>query len=133
MRVLPLALWHTGSDEELAQVAHLQSLPTHAHPRSLVACALLCMVGRGYLRKLDDPWKFADSRLEEIYKGIDGQDRQALLRELDVLRNFLTTEQPRGTGYRSQFNQVQLRRQPRARSDQSTLRQHRIIDEALWG
>ncbi|MEM5419381.1 ADP-ribosylglycohydrolase family protein, partial [Staphylococcus gallinarum] len=37
MRVLPLALWHIGSDEALVKDAHLQSVVTHGHPRSLVA------------------------------------------------------------------------------------------------
>jgi ADP-ribosylglycohydrolase len=55
MRVLPLAGWHIGSDEALVKDAHLQSLPTHAHPRSLVACAFNCLVARGYLSKLGDP------------------------------------------------------------------------------
>ena len=32
MRVLPLALWHTGNDAELIQLAARQSLPTHGHP-----------------------------------------------------------------------------------------------------
>lgn len=40
MRVLPLGLWHRGSDEELIDAAHLQSLPTHPHPRSMVCCAI---------------------------------------------------------------------------------------------
>ncbi|MCY1229703.1 ADP-ribosyl-[dinitrogen reductase] glycohydrolase [compost metagenome] len=99
MRILPLALWHTGSDEELVRDAGLQSLPTHAHPRSQVCCAFYCLAARGYLNQLPDPWKFADSRLEEIYTGIDGQEQQALLRELDVLRSFPKTDKPRGTGH----------------------------------
>lgn len=33
MRVLPLALWHRGSDTELVQDAHTQSLVTHGPPR----------------------------------------------------------------------------------------------------
>lgn len=99
MRCLPLALWHTGSDEEMVRDAHLQSLPTHAHPRSLVCCAYLCMVARGYLHRLHDPWSWADSRLEVIYNGFDDQERLAPLRELDVLRSFPKTDKPRGTGY----------------------------------
>jgi len=100
MRCLPLALWHTGSDEALVRDAHLQSLPTHAHPRSLVCCAYLCMVARGYLHGLHDPWTLADQRLADIYDGwSNDQERQVLLHELDVLRNFLKNEQPRGSGY----------------------------------
>ncbi|MFM0454959.1 ADP-ribosylglycohydrolase family protein [Paraburkholderia nemoris] len=100
MRVLPLALWHIGSDDELVRDAHLQSLPTHAHPRSLVACAFYCLVARGYLRNLADPWSLADQRLEEIYAVWSDQPaRKAFLVELDVLRSFPKTDQPRGTGY----------------------------------
>jgi len=99
MRVLPLALWHIGSDEALVKDAHLQSLITHRNPRTLVCCAFYCLVGRGYLQKLDDPWSWADRRLDEIYHDWTGQEREALLRELDVLRSFPKTNKPRGTGY----------------------------------
>ncbi|MBB5413954.1 ADP-ribosylglycohydrolase [Paraburkholderia sp. HC6.4b] len=100
MRILPLALWHVGTDEALVEDAHLQSLPTHAHPRSLVACAWYVLVARAYLRKLADPWSWADQRLEEIYRGwLDERERAALRAELDVLRSFPKTDQPRGTGY----------------------------------
>lgn len=100
MRCLPLALWHTGTDEELVKDAHLQSLPTHAHARSLVACAFYVLVAKGYLRQLGDPWVWADARLAEIYQEWpNGQDRTAFLRELDVLRSFPKTDEPRGTGY----------------------------------
>lgn len=100
MRVLPLALWHTGSDEALVCDAHLQSLPTHAHPRSLVSCAFYCLVARGYLCQRSEPWVWADQRLEEIYHDwTDGRERPVLLRELDVLRSFPKTNKPRGTGY----------------------------------
>lgn len=43
MRVLPLALWHNGSDEELVNLACAQSVITHAHLRSQLACALYCL------------------------------------------------------------------------------------------
>jgi len=100
MRCLPLALWHTGSDEELVRLAQMQSLPTHGHPRSLVACAYIVLVGRGYLRTLDDPWVWADQRLADIYENWpDDQERQALLRELDVLRSFPKTNRLKGSGY----------------------------------
>ncbi len=98
--VLPLALWHIGSDEELVKAAHVQSLITHRHPRSLVACSFYVLVARGYLNQLSDPWTWADHRLDEIYHDwSNGQDREALLRELDVLRSFPKTDKPRGTGY----------------------------------
>ncbi|EKS9798866.1 ADP-ribosylglycohydrolase family protein [Burkholderia cepacia] len=100
MRVLPLALWHTGPDDALVHDAHLQSLPTHAHPRSLVACAFYCLVARGYLSATADPWTWADQRLEEVYNvWSDERERGGLLIELDVLRRFPKTDQPSGTGY----------------------------------
>ncbi|MFP3554907.1 ADP-ribosylglycohydrolase family protein [Paraburkholderia sp. SIMBA_049] len=100
MRVLPLALWHTGPDRELARYAHLQSMPTHAHPRSLVACAFYCLIARGYLKKLSDPWSRADQRLEEIYRDwSDTHEQKAFLAELDELRSFSKSSEARGTGY----------------------------------
>lgn len=100
MRVLPLALWHDGNDCELVRNAHLQSMPTHAHPRSLVACAFYCLVARGYLKKLSDPWSWADQRLEEIYQDWSApQERKTFLAELGELRSFSKTSEARGTGY----------------------------------
>ncbi|RYF75342.1 MAG: hypothetical protein EOO39_07060, partial [Cytophagaceae bacterium] len=100
MRVLPLALWHAGSDAALVADAHLQSLPTHAHPRSMVACAFYCLVARGYLQKLDDPWLNADRKLEEVYKTWpDLRNTNVFLAELDVLRDFPKNHQPCGSGY----------------------------------
>jgi ADP-ribosylglycohydrolase len=54
MRVLPLALFHTGTDAELARDADLQSRVTHGHARSRVSCALYCLWARRFLR--DEPW-----------------------------------------------------------------------------
>jgi len=100
MRVLPLALWHEGPDEALVRDAHLQSEPTHSHPRSLVSSAFHCLTARGCLQKQVDPWSWADQRLEEIYRLWPEQgERAGLLAELDMLRRFPKTDQPRGTGY----------------------------------
>lgn len=100
MRVLPLALWHCGSDEELVEDAHLQSLPTHAHPRSLAACGYYCLVARGYLNRLADPWDWADRRLADIYQDwSNAVERPALLHEMGVLRSYAKTTKPTGTGY----------------------------------
>ena len=49
MRVLPLALWHRGSDAELMRDAFAQSAVTHGHMRSKVCCALYCLWVRGLL------------------------------------------------------------------------------------
>lgn len=53
MRVLPLALWHGGSDADLAADACEQSLVTHGHPRSQVCCALYCLWARRLLEGTD--------------------------------------------------------------------------------
>lgn len=100
MRVLPLALWHTGRDEELVRDAHLQSLPTHAHPRPMVACAFYCLVARGLLQQHAEPWEWADRRLEEVYQACTRQiERETFLSELNVLRDFPKSNQLQGSGY----------------------------------
>jgi len=67
MRVLPLALWHRGSDTELVDDAHTQSLVTHGHPRSQVCCALYCLWVRRTLQEVPDPWMDAVKTLRAIY------------------------------------------------------------------
>ena len=67
MRVLPLALWHRGSDAELVADAHAQSLVTHAHPRSQVCCALYCLWARRALADEPDPWNAAVIALRGLY------------------------------------------------------------------
>ncbi|QQX83748.1 ADP-ribosylglycohydrolase family protein [Cupriavidus necator] len=100
MRCLPLALLHTGTDSALVRNAHLQSLLTHAHVRSRVACAFYCLVATGYLHGLADPWASADGRLGAVYKRWpDAREGRECLRELDVLRSFPKHDAPRGTGY----------------------------------
>ncbi|HEU5074021.1 MAG TPA: ADP-ribosylglycohydrolase family protein [Polyangiaceae bacterium] len=59
MRVLPLALWHRGSDSDLIRDAARQSIITHGHVRSQICCALYCMWARGSLQRLQDPWAHA--------------------------------------------------------------------------
>lgn len=66
MRVLPLALWHRGSDEELVNDAARQSLVTHAHARSQVCCALYCLWTRATLQGLADPWGHATATLRKV-------------------------------------------------------------------
>jgi ADP-ribosyl-[dinitrogen reductase] hydrolase len=100
MRVLPLTLWHRGSNEELVRMAHDQSLPTHRHTRSLVVCALYSLVARGYLHGEDDPWKWADEELGRIYEAWDQyHQRHSLKTELEIVRDFPHQNKPSGTGY----------------------------------
>ena len=94
MRVLPLALWHRGSDEDLVRDAQAQSLPTHRHLRSRVCCALYCLWARRVLTKAEDPWRDATQTLRIIYK-----DTPAALEELDWSIRPDDDSCGRGTGY----------------------------------
>ena len=66
MRVLPLALWHKGTDADLAGDACTQSLVTHRHPRSQLCCALYCLWARRTLEGADDPWAAAVAALRGL-------------------------------------------------------------------
>jgi ADP-ribosylglycohydrolase len=63
MRVLPLALWHRGSDAELVRDAARQSVVTHGHLRSRICCALYCLWARATMQGADDPWAEGARRL----------------------------------------------------------------------
>lgn len=92
MRVLPLALWHEGSDSELAELAAAQSRVTHAHPRSEVCCALYCLWARATLEQQDDPWAAAVARLTPI-----AQAHSEWYAELT--QQVLQFDAPAGRGY----------------------------------
>jgi ADP-ribosylglycohydrolase len=93
MRVLPLALWHSGADEELVDLAHQQSQITHGHARSQVCCALYCLWARRTLRAESDPWASAVTALRAIYG--DTQPR------VELEEHVRPDDAPggRGTGY----------------------------------
>lgn len=67
MRVLPLAIWHQGSDKELIADAFKQSGVTHGHPRSRICCALYCLWARNILRSISDPWAGAVNAFNENF------------------------------------------------------------------
>jgi ADP-ribosylglycohydrolase len=67
MRVLPLALWHRGSDSALVEDAHRQSSATHGHVRAQVCCALYCLWARRILQNTGDPWRDAVEGLRLLY------------------------------------------------------------------
>ncbi len=99
MRVLPLALWHRGSDAELAQDAHRQSLPTHGHPRAQACCALYCLWARRLLTGADTERAFADAaeQLQAIYAAdaVFAEQRQELAEILDPANEARAS----GSGY----------------------------------
>lgn len=67
MRVLPLALWHQGSDSELIAEAFAQSAVTHGHLRSKLCCALYCVWARRILQNVENPWENAVETLYQIF------------------------------------------------------------------
>lgn len=77
MRVLPLALWHRGSDAELAADAQTQSRITHGHVRAQVCCALYCLWARYILNERPDPWGSAVTFLRASHS--DGSPEQEAL------------------------------------------------------
>jgi ADP-ribosyl-[dinitrogen reductase] hydrolase len=67
MRVLPLALWHQGSDAELVADAFDQSAVTHRHLRAKLCCALYCLWARRILQNTEKPWKHAVDTIYEMF------------------------------------------------------------------
>lgn len=92
MRVLPLALWHTGRDEELAADAARQSLVTHRHMRSQVCCALYCLYARRILEGANEPWQNAFETLRSHYTD------SSALAELECIAQH-DAKGPKGSGY----------------------------------
>lgn len=67
MRVLPLALWHQGTDAKLIADAFDQSSVTHGHLRSKLCCALYCLWARRILQNVENAWENAIETLYEIF------------------------------------------------------------------
>jgi ADP-ribosylglycohydrolase len=94
MRVLPLALWHRGGDDELAADARAQSRVTHGHLRAQACCALYCLWARRILEAAADPWHEAVAGLRALYS--------AEPEFLDELDGEIRPDDPplgRGSGY----------------------------------
>jgi ADP-ribosyl-[dinitrogen reductase] hydrolase len=72
MRTLPVALWHQlngSSDAALVETAMLQSMPTHSHLRSRVACAFYGLWAREMLNGATDTeagWHAAAAKLATV-------------------------------------------------------------------
>ena len=77
MRVLPLALWHKGTIEELVADAQEQSVITHGHLRSQVCCALYCLWARYTMEEVGNPWREAVASLRNVY-GENAPERKEL-------------------------------------------------------
>ena len=94
MRVLPLALWHRGTDADLVADAHKQSVVTHGHKRSQICCALYCLWARGILENIDDAWNDAVQRLRTVYG-----EESAYREELEWAIRPDDTVEVQGSGY----------------------------------
>ncbi|WP_353166732.1 ADP-ribosylglycohydrolase family protein [Acinetobacter sp.] len=96
MRVLPLALWHQGSDRQLIEDAYAQSQVTHAHLRSKVCCALYCLWARAILNGLgiEAAWSDAVEKLRNCL-----QDRPEDLQQLEFHIRPDELSQGTGSGY----------------------------------
>lgn len=95
MRVLPLALWHRGTDEALLEDAMRSSLPTHGHLRSQLCCAVYCVWARRLLEgeELHAAWEHAVATLERV-----ASEREAWEREIWLLA-LRREPDGRGSGY----------------------------------
>jgi len=91
MRVLPLALAHEGTLEELVHLADEQSLPTHGHLRSRVCCAVYCVWARLELEGRGDAFAQAVAECRRLYAN-----DAARLAELE--EHLRPEDQTRGKG-----------------------------------
>ncbi|HVK39074.1 MAG TPA: ADP-ribosylglycohydrolase family protein [Candidatus Kapabacteria bacterium] len=85
MRVLPLALWHRGSDEELAADAMRQSLVTHGHIRSQLCCALYVLWARALMQMPGDTSVGKATGLDEGSKSDDATEREVWSHSADPI------------------------------------------------
>lgn len=78
MRVLPLALWHRGTDLELVNDAHRQCLITHANITNQVCCALYCLVARRLLEGMNFNAALSHSvqNIREIYADMSDYNEE---------------------------------------------------------
>jgi ADP-ribosyl-[dinitrogen reductase] hydrolase len=94
MRVLPLALWHRGSDEQLYEDARRQSLCTHGHLRSQLCCAFYCLWVRELFRGTGDAWFLAAQKARQI-----GHGDNAAMRETEFILDETHLASASGSGY----------------------------------
>lgn len=108
MRVLPVALLHDDGQGAFVLIdkAMRQSVPTHAHPRSLACCAQLVLWADGLIRGLgvDRAWDEAAATLRRFASGADGASASALFsaslqREVEIVLTPDPGYLPAGSGY----------------------------------
>jgi ADP-ribosylglycohydrolase len=96
MRVLGIPLLHRGTDEELVEFAHKQSVITHGHVCNQVCCAFYSLVAKKLLLEIDFEKAYDNAilTLKRIYKN-----KKEYLYEFEnnVLSDDILIES--GTGY----------------------------------
>lgn len=80
MRVLPLALWHRGTNEQLVIDAHTQTQITHGHVCNQVCSALYCLWARYLLedQNIEQSYLQAVQKLLSIYQSFPEHNYQLL-------------------------------------------------------
>ena len=96
MRALGIPLLHRGTDEELVEFSHKQSMITHGYICNQVCCALYSLVAKNLLSEMDfeDAYDIAVLKLKSIY-----ENEKEYLNELEnnILPHDILIES--GTGY----------------------------------
>lgn len=93
MRILPLALWDEGGDDELARMAMEHSSLTHALPICQVACAIGCLWARYLAIELRNPFDTAVEKVKLIV-----QDLPTYFEALSRVESW-RGQTPTGTGF----------------------------------
>jgi len=94
MRVLPLALWHAGSDEQLYADARRQSLVTHGHLRSQLCCAFYSLWARELLLGKTGAWDLAAAKFQKL-----GRSDASTAKETDFILDESHRASACGSGY----------------------------------
>ena len=95
MRVLPLTLWHQGTDLELIADAFDQSGLTHGHLRSKICCAIYCLWARNIIEDVEDAWNKA---IQQFYKYFPNTSIEIIEFESTILPNNAEYD-IKGSGY----------------------------------
>lgn len=95
MRVLPLALLHSGSDEALVRDAFRQSSVTHRHIRSQLCCAIYCLWARRILDGRHDPWNDAIESIFQMFPRGTPEHRELT----EFIKPHDDSREIRGSGY----------------------------------
>jgi ADP-ribosylglycohydrolase len=94
MRILPLALLHQGTDDDLASTAMEHSSLTHAHPLCQVCCAVYCLWARHLIEGREAPFVAAVAKVDALLRDRDEATRSAL----DLIQEW-DHKTPTGSGF----------------------------------